>query len=513
MAPTDWTPDPAGIYFSDYFGVHPDRLEEYGALDISVVSDLPLFVDPFLAFNSDKPEYQALHEQILDYLRFLRDKAGTGLSEGAIRNLYAFKEVKQNWLGYTVDGNAGRGPGPMFAKALHGALGDVLGNLGSESITESSHLEKVALIQERVGKDNISDFATNLTKHFLLTFTQTFAEQFVRPEQLRKVNVPKALFNYNTQTWATLPYTLPWLEPTIDSAGRPRRGDYVILSPLDLLTKDDTWINRSDMLDRFDQIALALPDDQLRAQVDEYLSRRITEDISEKELLAARAATLAAFPELVDYYIALKEADCESAAAVSLEKTKDTQRVLRDQVQRAAFDLAEKTAFFDKPWTSYEEAVEAVSVFKHYVEHQDGYRVINRGGGDPFASEPEVQRFFGLLLQRSRFDVNSETNNGRGPVDFKLSSGAFDKTLIEFKLGKSSSLKRNLKKQVEIYEKANKTDKSVKVVINYTAADETKVQSAFEQVDQEMGLAAGTTSHRVVVIDARADSKPSASTA
>ena len=31
-----------------------------GALDISVVSDLPLFVDPFLLFNSENAEYQAL---------------------------------------------------------------------------------------------------------------------------------------------------------------------------------------------------------------------------------------------------------------------------------------------------------------------------------------------------------------------------------------------------------------------------------------------------------------------
>jgi hypothetical protein len=54
QASPTWTPDPAGVYFSDYFGVHPDVLAKYGALDISVVTDLPLFIDPFLLFNSDK---------------------------------------------------------------------------------------------------------------------------------------------------------------------------------------------------------------------------------------------------------------------------------------------------------------------------------------------------------------------------------------------------------------------------------------------------------------------------
>jgi len=52
---------------------------------------------------------------------------------------------------------------------------------------------------------------------------------------------------------------------------------------------------------------------------------------------------------------------------------------------------------------------------------------------------------------RSVSDVNREVNNGRGPVDFAVSRAALDKTLIEFKLGSNSHLKRNLEKQVAIY--------------------------------------------------------------
>src|SRR5690349_3069849 len=49
------------VYFSERFEVDPAVLEAYGALDISVVTDLPLFIDPFLLFNSEKSDYQALH--------------------------------------------------------------------------------------------------------------------------------------------------------------------------------------------------------------------------------------------------------------------------------------------------------------------------------------------------------------------------------------------------------------------------------------------------------------------
>lgn len=120
----------------------------------------------------------------------------------------------------------------------------------------------------------------------------------------------------------------------------------------------------------------------------------------------------------------------------------------------------------------------------------------------------KVQGFFGLLLQQSNFDANREVNNGRGAVDFKLSMGASDKSLIEFKLAKSSSLKRNVKNQLAIYERANKTNQSVMVVIAYTEADMDKVA----RVLREAGTIPTAVSRSIVVIDARADNKPSAST-
>ena len=93
------------LYFSQHFGVESGVLDNYGAFDISVVSDLPLFIDPFLLFNSENPEYQALHEEIIEYLLFLRDKATDDLDPGLIANWYRFKEVRQNWLGFTLFGN------------------------------------------------------------------------------------------------------------------------------------------------------------------------------------------------------------------------------------------------------------------------------------------------------------------------------------------------------------------------------------------------------------------------
>ncbi|ROS46161.1 hypothetical protein EDF53_0977 [Curtobacterium sp. PhB78] len=488
-----WTADPAGIYFSDRFRVDPRVLEEWGAFDISVVTDLPVFIDPFLLFNSDRDEYRALHEQIVDYLRFLRDHAHEPLSPGRIRSWYTFSEVRQNWLGFTVGGNAGHGLGKKFAVALHGALGGLLRNIGNEPITDSSHVEKLALVSGGVGRDTISDLTTNLIKHFLLRYTSNFAVKHLAEGDRRKVPVARAKFNYITQTWASQVYDLPFTD-----------GDFVILTPVDLLTKDDTWINRPDMERSFDTVLDAVENAQLRADVNNYLGQRLTSTSSDKEQREARLLALRYFPELVDCYIKLKEDTGDDAVSKSREKVDSTQMLLRDQVQRAARDIAQKTDLYEKRWTSTQEARQAVETFKRYIEDKDGWRLLNKGDNKGLSSEQDVQLFFGLLLQKSRFDVNREVNNGRGPVDFKVSAG-LDSSLIEFKLAKSSSLKRNMANQVEVYKKANDTDSAVFVVIAYTSGEIERTKEAV----LDLGLNKPDTME-VVIIDA--SPKKSAST-
>src|SRR5947208_855945 len=180
------------IYFSDVFDLSPNVVREYGALDVSLINDLPLFIDPFLLFNSRKPEYQQLHNRMIDYLKFLRDRSEGGpLSPGLINAWFSFSEIRQNWLGYSLVGNAGRGLGPSFANALHNNLHTVFKHFGDEQITRGAHLEKLCLIKDGVGRDNISDFATNLIKGFLLEYTETFASEHIRAELRKKVHISK----------------------------------------------------------------------------------------------------------------------------------------------------------------------------------------------------------------------------------------------------------------------------------------------------------------------------------
>ena len=98
------------IYFSDVFGIDPKIIEEYGAFNIALVNDLPLFVDPFLLYDSENPAYRGLHDSVIKYLCFLRDKAiNDELTPGSMTHWLYFREIKQNWLGFSKSGKDGTG--------------------------------------------------------------------------------------------------------------------------------------------------------------------------------------------------------------------------------------------------------------------------------------------------------------------------------------------------------------------------------------------------------------------
>ncbi|MEI9904447.1 MAG: hypothetical protein WDN06_11090 [Asticcacaulis sp.] len=79
-------------------------------------------------------------------------------------------------------------------------------------------------------------------------------------------------------------------------------------------------------------------------------------------------------------------------------------------------------------------------------------------------------------------DAGSEANDGRGPVDFKISRGR-DKTLVEMKLAKNTKLEDNLKHQVEIYQAASNAEKAIKAIIYFSFQEYKKVQAILKRLN------------------------------
>lgn len=488
------------IYFSDFFKVPSETIESYGAFDISLITDLPLFIDPFHLFGSKNLEYLKLHDQIIEYLSFLKNKAGShSISEAERKAWFMFPEVAQNWLGFTKTGNNGKGLGPKFASTLSVMMPIIFADLGKEKISQTSHLEKAGLFSAGIGRDNISDFTTNLIKDFLLTYTETFAKQYLDARYLNIHNVNKVYFDYTLERWMPKKFTLPTLN-----------GDFVLLTPLDLLTKEETWINTADMKVQFLQVCNGIPNDQLRGEINRYFRSKlppITKShprITHAERSDAMSETFAKFPAMIDYYIKFKEGNKDGATAISKQHVRDLKGLLQGTVNKL-IEAIKGDSTYEKAdaRNSYEEGMARVQFLKHIIENNDGYKIFYVKDL-PVKREEHLQLIFKLTWYATELDVNSEVNNGRGPVDFKISHGKNDTTLVEFKLASNSQLKKNLANQLAVYEKANPGAKSIKVILVFTFEEELRLKSILKElrmVDDES----------IIIIDARRDNKLSGS--
>lgn len=494
------------VYFTDFFEIDEDILEKFGAFNISLINDLPLFIDPFLLFGSTKQEYQKVHAQILDYLAFLKAKSEKGgITEAERNSWYKFSEVKQNWLGYSIEGNSGSGLGDKFALSMSQNMHIIFDDLHAEKITATSHLEKAGLFQIGIGKDNISDFTCNLIKDYLLEYTQKFAQRYLKASQTKEIMVNKTFFSYEMQRWMPKKFLLPFYNT-----------DYIILTPKDLLTKDDNWINSNDLKGNFVSICNSIPNSQLRSEIHNFFKSKLPVPIffgkgrkkkqkkpTQAEISQAVNATIQMFPQILNYYIKRKEENKEGAKSISQEKVKEVEAVFQQNVIDLIKRLVDETEFYDiSPTNSLDEARKRVEFMKDVIENKDGYRLFYYKG-NPIQREADLQVIYRLTWYSSPYDVNREVNNGRGPVDYTVSKGSKDKSLVEFKLASNTKLKMNLENQVKVYEKASDTKQSIKVIMYFDAVELKKVTDILKELKLE-------NDKNIILIDA-GNNKPSAS--
>lgn len=151
----------------------------------------------------------------------------------------------------------------------------------------------------------------------------------------------------------------------------------------------------------------------------------------------------------------------------------------------------------DEASTSYKEAQRRISKFKKWIEYQNGCIFLSRFEK---VKEKDLQILFKAVCTMSdsiyRFD--REVSNGRGSVDFLVSKGSSDSTLIEFKLASNTNLENNLKYQDEIYMRCCETDKALKVVFCFNTDELTRVN----KLKLNLGI---LDNKEVIIIDCRCD--------
>ena len=323
-----------------------------------------------------------------------------------------------------------------------------------------------------------------------------FAKLYLTETQCDNFWIQKNNFNYELEIWERKQYYLPKYD-----------NDYIILTPRDILTRETSWINKDDMYRKFENIPLTIENDVLRMQINQYFNSQLAiykdKKPTKEEKNKAIMNTIREYPEVLDYYIKQKEDDGNNAIISSEKKVNDTEEILINNTQKLIVYLQKTKFFVEEEEDSYQEARKRVEYLKDAIENKDCY-LLFYNGDEPIKQEKDLQLMFRLVCYGSKFDINREVNNGRGPVDYKISNGAIDTSLIEFKLAKSTKLKQNLKNQLEIYKKSNNTNNGLKVILFFTAEEEIRVTTILKELNME-------NDNNIILIDARKDNKISAS--
>ena len=115
-------------------------------------------------------------------------------------------------------------------------------------------------------------------------------------------------------------------------------------------------------------------------------------------------------------------------------------------------------------------AAEVVEQFRHFIEDQRGWSLLWNDDGSEKPEEAAQLVFLGIAQQYLRqFDVelDREVELGRGPVDFKASSGTSARLLIEVKKLHNGRFWNGLRYQLPSYLQSDNATKGWFIALQY----------------------------------------------
>jgi len=141
--------------------------------------------------------------------------------------------------------------------------------------------------------------------------------------------------------------------------------------------------------------------------------------------------------------------------------------------------------------------------FGSLVENQRINRLFLNGDGSP-RKEKYAQLTFYVVAEQyceaNDLDLSPEADAGAGPVDFKMSHGAFAKVTVEVKYSHNSHLVKGFEKQLPAYNRAERTDRSIYLVIR-TTESESQIERLLELEGQHRR--SGQRVPEIIVVDGR----------
>ena len=150
--------------------------------------------------------------------------------------------------------------------------------------------------------------------------------------------------------------------------------------------------------------------------------------------------------------------------------------------------------------TSLMATREIIEIFKDWVENNRGWAEIQDAPSNK--REKVVQRFMHLgakyYVEKNNLDFSCEPDEGRGPVDIKLSRGQ-DKTLAEIKLSSNGQYLHGYESQIKEYSSAERTRNLIYVFVDVGNPGRRKAIINLHRKAMQSGIPCP----ELVIIDAR----------
>lgn len=473
------------MLFSQQYNIA--RKHKKGWFDPILDHDTKLFIDPFLIFKTKLPSFRHCHRKTIDFFRKAFQLAAQSggrsqhLAHKKLLNMLVFPEASEVCLGY-AGSTEGSGTGKGFSKIMTAAFLESV----SRGITEFTHFEEIGLINEGIGCDRISDITVNILKPELIKYTQEICLKLGIP--MRRCKIRHVDFDFKRMRWEDGNAKLP-LNPYAERA--------VILVPAAFLRKlpvvsaeefwNYLWENKND---------------QMR---DDY-NFEIKSQVNKKEIIAlARENRF-----LVREYLQNVE---KSPRVAPYDLDRDASGFYKWDQSTTEFVGAHPLRLAAKNRKEFIADVDAmIEQYQLFVEDNAGYKLLwDEGLYSPKSEEAAQLLFLGIVKNYCRannIDISRETNIGRGPVDFKFSSGYENRSLLEVKLAKNGRFWRGLSTQLPQYLKSESIKLGYYLVIAYNEKDFKRLSSIKRKIAEASKN--NNVELKAIIVDATTD-KPSAS--
>jgi len=411
--------------------------------DPIVNADTELFLDPFLVFKEGDGFWAGAHEQIIGHF----DRAFQLIAEGNLNPatlsyrkalaLLIFTEPKELCLGYTAKGTAGLGSGRGYAETIASAIADAI----KRGLKHPRHFEELGILNEGIGADRISDITCTILKSRLIRYTQEIARR--HSIRMKRHAMFAASFNDRRQRWMNGEVPLP----TNPSTGGPlvfvpKR----FLRELPVLNADDWW-------DHYEN-------EQLRVDV----NYEIMGNVDKKTIVEIARRN----PEAVRRWTIEKEKDSPSGYDFDRDPKGVWKWDLATETFAAANPLKVRPARNEVEFCKCIDQV--VGQYRLFIEEQGGWYLLWKS---PSKDKPEhaAQLLFRGIAQNycraNNISLDPEVNLGRGPVDFKFSTGYKRRAHLEVKKLHNGKFWNGLEEQLPSYMRSDQVRNGWFVAIQY----------------------------------------------